>query len=107
MMTPFMKSETLAKLQSHGMVALELIDNVQDLIDEERDSNPVRKQPFKMTWDDYYTHDEILQFMEDTAATFDYAETEIIGKSYEGRDMKVLKICRGGCGNKPAVWLDG
>ena len=45
--------------------------------------------------------------MDDTAASFDYAETEIIGNSYEGRVLKVLKICKGGCGNKPAVWLDG
>ena len=32
---------------------------------------------------------------------------ESIGQSYEGRDMRVLKVCRGGCGNKPAMWIDG
>ena len=32
---------------------------------------------------------------------------ENIGKSYEGRDMKVLKICKDTCGHKPAIWIDG
>ena len=45
--------------------------------------------------------------MDEVAANFDFAETEVIGSSYEGRDMKIMKICQGGCGNKPAVWLDG
>jgi carboxypeptidase A2 len=31
----------------------------------------------------------------------------VIGQSWEGRDLKILKICRGGCGNKPAIWIDG
>ena len=64
MMTPFRKSQTLAKLRSHGMVAFEMVDNVQDLIDEERDSKPVRKEPFKMTWDDYYTYDEVSMYLQ-------------------------------------------
>ena len=38
---------------------------------------------------------------------YDFVTTEIIGQSYESRDMRVAKICKNGCGNKPAVWLDG
>ena len=45
--------------------------------------------------------------MDELAAKYDFVETEVIGQSYEGRDMKILKICKGGCGNKPAIWLDG
>ena len=32
---------------------------------------------------------------------------EVVGQSYEGRDIKVAKVCKGGCGNKKAVWIDG
>ena len=45
--------------------------------------------------------------MDDVAVSYDYAETEVIGYSFEGRKMQVIKICKGGCGNKPAIWIDG
>jgi len=32
---------------------------------------------------------------------------ETIGDSYEGETMRVAKVCKGGCGNKPAMWIDG
>merc|ERR1712059_76485 len=40
-------------------------------------------------------------------ATYDFVSTEVIGQSYEGRDQRIIKVCRGGCGNKPAMWYDG
>ena len=45
--------------------------------------------------------------MDDLAAQYDFVETEVIGQSWEYRDLKIIKICKGGCGNKPAIWLDG
>ena len=45
--------------------------------------------------------------MDDVTASYDYAETEVIGYSFEGRKMQVIKICKGECGNKPAIWIDG
>ena len=34
--------------------------------------------------------------------------TEVIGQSYEGRDMRVIKICGGGeCGKKPGMYIEG
>ena len=40
-------------------------------------------------------------------STYDFVSTESIGKSYEGSDMRILKVCRGGCRDKPALWVDG
>merc|ERR1712226_641931 len=38
----------------------------------------------------------------------DLVSIDEIGTSYEGRKMRVLKICKGGtCGQKPAMWIDG
>merc|ERR1711962_1179564 len=48
--------------------------------------------------------DTYLDFIE---AEFDFVTTEEIGQSGEGRSMRVAKICRGECGSKPAVWIDG
>ena len=32
----------------------------------------------------------------------------MIGQSFEGTDLRLLKICRDGCNDqKPAVWIDG
>ena len=33
--------------------------------------------------------------------------TETIGQSYEGADLRIAKICRGGCGDKPAIYIEG
>merc|ERR1711981_1001455 len=38
--------------------------------------------------------------------TFDFCEKEVIGQTHEGQDMIVMKVCKGGCGNKPAMWID-
>jgi hypothetical protein len=33
--------------------------------------------------------------------------TEVIGQSYAGKDMRVIKICSDVCGNKPAMYIQG
>ena len=48
-----------------------------------------------------------MSYMDDIADTYDFAETEVIGHSYEGREIKIIKICKEGCGSKPAIWIDG
>ena len=48
-----------------------------------------------------------MAYLDDVAAQYDFVETEVIGQSWEGRDLKIIKICKDGCGNKPAIWIDG
>merc|ERR1719361_2436990 len=85
-----------------------MIEDVETLIEEERKSKPESSRGERqMTWDDYYSFDQISLWLDEVAASSDFAETAVIGTSYEGRDMKIIKICKGGCGHKPAVWLDG
>ena len=61
-----------------------------------------------MTWTDYHSLETIDAYMEYLTRAFpDWVSTEVIGNSFECRSMRVLKVCRGGCGGKPAVWLDG
>jgi len=35
------------------------------------------------------------------------AKLEVIGKSFEGMPLRVLKICGERCGDKPVIWVDG
>ncbi len=41
------------------------------------------------------------------AATHDTVSVESIGQSYLGEDMRVIKICSGECGSKPALYIEG
>jgi len=78
------------------------------LLEEEKNNKKLRQsssEEFNLTiYHDYY---EIMAHLDDIASQYDFIETEIIGQSWEGRDLKILKICKDGCGNKPAIWIDG
>ena len=39
--------------------------------------------------------------------TTTYVSWESMGTSFEGREIRVVKICKGGCGNKPAMYIQG
>ena len=45
--------------------------------------------------------------MDHVAAMYDFVQTEVIGYSYEGKKMQIIKIRKNGCGSKPAIWIDG
>lgn len=60
-----------------------------------------------MDWTSYHPVEDMHDFMDYLAETYEYVSVSSIGKSYEGRDMRVLSVCKGGCGNKPAMWIDG
>ena len=60
-----------------------------------------------MTWVEYHSLDDMYSYFDFLARNYSFLTTEVIGKSYEGRDMKVVKVCKEGCGNKKAVWIDG
>ncbi len=57
-------------------------------------------------WEDYYSHDDINTFIDELASTnSDWVSTVSIGKSYEGRDMRVIKIEKAGPG-APIAWIE-
>ena len=57
-----------------------------------------------MDWDDYYSTDDIHQFIDELAANYDFVETFSIGNTYEDREQRVIKIGSGS--NKPIVWVE-
>ena len=59
MVTPFKKSNLEQQLKIGGMKTMKMIENVEDLIQEERNAKPERKSR-QMTWDDYYSVDQVF-----------------------------------------------
>ena len=50
---------------------------------------------------------QINEFIDELAvANSDFITTLSIGKSYEGRDMRVIQITKAGVG-KPNIWIEG
>ena len=45
-----------------------------------------------MTWTEYHTQDDVEEYLDYLAETYDFVEVEDIGQSYEGRPMRVLKV---------------
>ncbi|OWR51415.1 molting carboxypeptidase A [Danaus plexippus plexippus] len=86
------------------------ISDVRTLIEREQ-GNTLKKNlnssKGAMDWKNYHRLDVIYSFMDDLAAQYPYLCTvNVIGKSAEGRDLRMLKISNGNNENM-GVWLDG
>ncbi|XP_045775011.1 carboxypeptidase B-like [Maniola jurtina] len=90
-----------------------IIDDLQRRINEENpplDENEVELQDrrgHRMTWKQYHRLEDIHGFMDYLAKTYPkIVSVNSIGKSFEGRDLKVLRISNGAPDNK-AILIDG
>jgi len=95
-------------LASKGVDVSIMIEDVEKLIQDTKPSPKSSKSEGKryaMNWDDYQRHDVLNEFIESLADANDFASIIDIGKSYEGRDMKVLAITKAGAG-APNVFLE-
>jgi len=110
MVPPGMDKQLETELQEKGIQWSVMIKDVQENINMEKISSKRQEEPntkHSMTWDEYHSLDDIYTYFDYLEETFDYVSTEIVGQSYEGRDIRVVKVCKGGCGSKKAVWIDG
>merc|ERR1712002_955087 len=102
--------ETLTQwLDDHSLQWSVMIEDVGVLIQEQlipAANAPEPHAKHNMDWSSYHAMEDIYGWLDYLEATFDFVETEVIGQSHEGQEMIVLKVCRGGCGNKPAMWID-
>ncbi len=61
-----------------------------------------------IAFDRYYRYDELVALLQAYAAEFpDLVTIEIIGKSYEGRDIPLVTVSAGDDQDRPAFWCDG
>ena len=63
------------------------------------------RQGHSMDWTQYHPIEDMHSYLAFLQDTYDFVTTESIGQSYEGSEMIIAKVCRGGCGNKPAMWI--
>ncbi|XP_041114445.1 carboxypeptidase A1-like [Polyodon spathula] len=99
-----------AFLESNGIQYRVMIDDVQMLLDEEKEemfrSRDRDRNTNNFDYASYHTLDEIYSWMDSLEAEYPDLVTKIqIGSSFEGRPINVLKFSTGGS-NRPAIWLD-
>merc|ERR1712156_917525 len=76
-----------------------------DLIATQKSRVAEKSYQGKISFDTYYSHDDLNAYIDDLAAQNDFISTVSIGKSHEGRDMRVIKIAKAGAG-APNVWIE-
>merc|ERR1719384_1477189 len=92
-----------AWLESNDISHSVMVEDVEALLQQTRPSNGTARGTFD--WTDYYPHADLNMFIQGLADANDWASIIDIGKSYEGRDMKVLALTKAGPG-KPNIWLE-
>merc|ERR1711874_490958 len=110
-MTPpgmgFMLEAELKEQNIHYEIMIEDVQRQVDLEKIPSDGAKNENPRHSMTWTEYHTLDDMYSYLDYLEQTFDFVSTEIVGQSEEGRDMRVARVCKGGCGGKKAVWIDG
>ena len=98
-----------AELESKNIQYEVMVEDVQRLVDLEKAVPAVRTESenprHSMSWTEYHTLDDMYSYLDYLEQTFDFVSTETVGQSGEGRDMRVARVCKGGCGGKKAVWI--
>ncbi|XP_037621898.1 carboxypeptidase A5 [Sebastes umbrosus] len=99
-------------LESQGMEYSIMIEDLQMILDEEQEemesaarfAEPRNTDSFD--YSNYHTLSEIYSFQDMLVAENPKLVSKIvIGQSYEGRPLNVLKFSTGGT-NRPAIWID-
>ncbi|KFO55406.1 Carboxypeptidase A1 [Corvus brachyrhynchos] len=97
-------------LDSHNFSYSIMIEDVQELLDEEKESmrrsRRIKRSSSTFDFASYHTLDEIYDWMDVLVEDHPNLVSKIqIGQSYEKRPLYVLKFSTGGW-NRPAIWLD-
>merc|ERR1712241_1162188 len=98
----------MAWLSSKGITFHTMVEDVEQLIQDTKPGPKVVKsegERYAMDWSDYHDIDTLNEFIESLADANEFASIIPIGKSYEGREMKVLAIEKAGAG-APNIWLE-
>ncbi len=66
--------------------------------------NPIQRDS-RLDSTKYYRHDEINSYIDELAATYDWAESVSIGSTFEGRDMRALELKKAGDG-APIIFIE-
>merc|ERR1711892_295537 len=97
-------------IETNGLKSSVMIQDVAPLMELERipagSNSGEAKLAHNMDWTSYHALEDIYGWFDYLETTYDFCQTENIGQSFEGQEMRVMKVCKGECGNKPAMWID-
>ncbi|XP_001361632.1 zinc carboxypeptidase [Drosophila pseudoobscura] len=97
---PLLQKYVEGKLNELKIIFKVIVDDLQKLLDK----SAVDKDS-QMEWESYHTLDTIYDWVDKECAAHDYLECKVIGQSYEGRDIKSIRLSKRE-GNK-AIFLEG
>ncbi|KAJ8922114.1 hypothetical protein NQ315_004048 [Exocentrus adspersus] len=95
-------------MESNGISYKLLIRNVEETIQAEnvRLRAAPRVEPGEVTFTEFMRHDEINAYLQRLETQYpDIVQLEIIGQSFEGRNLTLIRISSGGA-NKPTIFAD-
>uniref|UniRef100_A0A2A4J0Y5 Peptidase M14 domain-containing protein n=1 Tax=Heliothis virescens TaxID=7102 RepID=A0A2A4J0Y5_HELVI len=93
---PELKNDLEGFLEAQGIDFVITLPNIQELIDKEKKKRYTRNNVKSMEWDDYYTLEDIYDWLDDLAKVFpDIVSIIEGGTSHEGRVIKGVKISHG------------
>merc|ERR1712203_986620 len=104
------QADDLHRFFNHSGLEVEILsNNIQQMLDKVQMVKGSALSGHSMDWTAYHPIEDIYSYWDYLEATYDWVSTETIGQSYEGTDMRLLKVCRdsAGCGTKPAIVLTG
>jgi murein tripeptide amidase MpaA len=108
MIPPHLQPDIVSGLQTRSFNMYEMINDVQSLINvEAMIGAPTADAPqAKINWTAYHPYADILEYLDEVVAENPaIASVSTYGKSYEGRDLRVLKLNKGNT-KKPVIFLD-
>lgn len=104
------------ELQRVGLEPIVTVKNLRDLLDKEdealRSARASLSSEFSLN--EYHTLEEINAYLDSLSSSCSRCEILTVGQSFEGRDLRVVKISGGsltpvdvrGPSNRKAVWVD-
>jgi len=106
MFPPHMQGDILEALQNSGMKISEFVGDVEKRIaEEEKEFQDDASARANFNFAAYHTLAQAYTFLDEIASEHAHASVVNIGTSFEGRQLRVLKISKSG-ETKPAIWLD-
>ena len=96
MTSPDLVDNLESRLKEHNVNWTVLIHNVQPLMDAEKiplvPKLDKKILAHNMDWVEYHSLEDIYEWFDYLETKYEFCEQEIIGESYEGREMRVMKV---------------
>ncbi|XP_047998835.1 zinc carboxypeptidase-like [Leguminivora glycinivorella] len=100
------KDDLQKLLTEHNMIAEISMNNVQEFIDKQTIKRYTRNEIGSMTWNAYYSLEDIYAWLDDVVAQYPDVATKVIGgQTYEGREIVGIKISHGP--GKKNIFIEG